>query len=244
MHDRVRGPGALQQVLHNTGALREQAVEAGSGLPKYIVNFCLSEHNPDGLPGMLRVAREIGAQVVNVEFREHVPASRGAVFEALLRQEFGVEPRGAWTGYAYGGDLAALVPAVDQVYALLRRQRLLPRPPLLTVIPAGLTRQQARQFFTDYDQTFGIGACLMPSYCVRVQSNGDLLPCTSHPDIVAGNVFDHGFEDVYHGALCSQVRRHLERQLFPVCNRCCGLFLPKYVTRRLGGPFQATPAGR
>jgi hypothetical protein len=65
----------------------------------------------------------------------------------------------------------------------------------------------------------------MPFYWARVHSNGDLIYCPGHPDVVAGNVFRGGFTPALNSEVSVKFRRHILHNRMPICNRCCGLYM-------------------
>ena len=77
----------------------------------------------------------------------------------------------------------------------------------------------------------------MPSLFMRVHSSGAMSYCPGYADICPGNVFEDDFDRLYHGPLSQKFRAYVEKQLLPVCNRCCGLYAVAGATKRLGGRF-------
>jgi len=65
----------------------------------------------------------------------------------------------------------------------------------------------------------------MPFYWARVHSNGDLIYCPGHPDIIAGNAFRDGFMEAFNSETSIKFRRHILHNRLPICNRCCGLYM-------------------
>jgi len=65
----------------------------------------------------------------------------------------------------------------------------------------------------------------MPFYWARVHSNGDMIFCPGHPDIIVGNVYRDGFMSAFNSERSIALRRHILNNRFPICNRCCGLYI-------------------
>ncbi|UCE21740.1 MAG: SPASM domain-containing protein, partial [Candidatus Aminicenantes bacterium] len=80
-------------------------------------------------------------------------------------------------------------------------------------------------YFFNNNEVFGHDSCFMPFYWARILSNGDLIYCPGHPDIIAGNVFKDGFDSVFNSRISVQFRKHILHNRFPICNRCCGLYM-------------------
>ena len=232
-NDRIRGEGTTETIIRGVKALGQACRERGTGRPKIIINYCVNEHNPEDVDEVLDIAREIGARFVNYNLRWFLPRHRGEAYDRYLCG-IGVRPSGAWTGWVTDHSFEGIETALDCVYSLARSwsRRLL--PPFVSILPRDLSRNQASRFYHDYDALFGLESCVMPSYWIRIHSNGDLIYCPGHPDIIPGNVFEDDFDSIYRGFLSRTLRERVERDLLDICNRCCGLYMTYSATRRLG----------
>ena len=71
-NDRIRGQGVSARIMENVRELRARCHAQHTGDPKLLVNYCLSEHNPDDIDGVLQVARQMGAMLVMVHRVQHM----------------------------------------------------------------------------------------------------------------------------------------------------------------------------
>ncbi len=236
-NDRIRGKGTTEKIIKNIRALRAKCAEMGTGLPKILVNYCVNEHNPDDIDSIGRVAKEVGALAVNYNLRWFMPERSGLAYNEMLQSEFNVKPTNAWTGWMTHHPFDRIDGAIDRIYDKRRNRALVPVSPYYAMLPKGLTRDQAKAFYNNYDETFGIKSCIMPSYWARVHASGELIYCPGHPDIVPGNVFTEDFRDIFLNKISTQLRRRVEKNLMPICNRCCGLYMTYPATRMLGKGF-------
>lgn len=236
-HDNIRGQGTLAKVRKGMMELRSFSREVGTGLPKIIINYCVNEHNPEDIDEISKVARELRALVVNYNLRWYLPKEKGEEYDRLLKDEFKVQPTRAWTGWVTNHSFSKIDIALDRVYSKAKAQFWKPRFPFYSILPAGLSLKQAKAFYHDYNELFGIRSCIMPSAWLRIHSNGDLIYCPGHPDIVPGNVFKQDIREIFLNEISRKLRRKVEKNLLPICNRCCGLYMTKEATRFLGQGF-------
>jgi len=231
-NDRIRGEGITEKIKHSADALKVECKKLKVGNPKFIVNYCLSEHNPDAVDDVAKVAKQVGATFVNYNLRWFMPEEKGLAYDQMLEQEFQARPTHAWRGWVVDKPFEATIEqAIDRVYDKMKWFHYLKGPPFFTMIPKFLSRQQAKTFYHEYEELFGIKSCIMPSYWARIHSSGELIYCPGHPDIVPGNVFESPFEEVYHNAVSNKLRKKVEKELMPICNRCCGLYMTYTATR-------------
>ena len=169
--------------------------------------------------------------------RWFLPEKKGHEYNRVLETEFGVKPTNAWTGWVTTNSFEKINDAIDRIYDKTRTQFFRPRAPLFSIMPTMLSRAQAKSFYQDYDEVFGITSCIMPSAWLRVHSTGELIYCPGHPDLIPGNVFTGDIREIYLNEMSTKLRKRVEKELLPICNRCCGLYMTHHATRRLGKGF-------
>jgi MoaA/NifB/PqqE/SkfB family radical SAM enzyme len=225
-HDRVRGQGNFRRSARALAALYELRRRSGLPLPMVVMSFVVCEWTTDKIETAYDVARELGVFGLNYTMRYFLPPEAGPDYEAQLRDTFGVRSSGAWKGWVSGShdahDYGAGAAALERV---LRRRRLRLSPPFVFVLPRGLRGRRLLQYFDDYYEVFGNQSCFMPFYWARVHSNGDMIFCPGHPDIIVGNVFRDGMLEAFNSEQAVALRKHVLNNRFPICNRCCGLYI-------------------
>jgi MoaA/NifB/PqqE/SkfB family radical SAM enzyme len=231
-HDRVRGQGNFKRSSDGLAALFDLRRRSGLPLPLVVMGFVVCEWTTDKIETAYRVARELGVFGINYTMRYFLPEKAGADYELELEERFGVHSSGAWRGWVspshashdYTGAAASLA-------RILKRRRFRLSPPFVFVLPRKLHGRRLLQYFEDYYNVFGNDSCFMPFYWARVHSNGDMIFCPGHPDIIVGNVFRDGFMSAFNSPHSIELRKHVLNNRFPICNRCCGLYIT-YAGRR------------
>jgi MoaA/NifB/PqqE/SkfB family radical SAM enzyme len=225
-HDKVRGKGNFRRSAQALASLFDLRRRLGLPLPMVVMSFVVCEWTTDKIETAYRVARELGVFGLNYTMRYFLPPEAGVDYERQLADHFGVRSSGAWRGWVSPSHARHdYTEAADALERVLRRQRFRLAPPFVFVLPRGLRGRRLLQYFEDYYEVFGNESCFMPFYWARVHSNGDMIFCPGHPDIIVGNVFRDGFMDAFNSEQSVALRKHVLNNRFPICNRCCGLFV-------------------
>ena len=232
-NDGIRGEGTTSKIINSLSKLTQECLSRKKGIPHIIINYCLSEYNTHCVESVVSLARKLNAMALNYNFRWFLTEEAGEAYDATLREQFQVKPTGAWRGWLAPKPVQGIDSALKKIYRM-RHQKWFP---LVTLLPSGLSFSQAIEFYKNYDETFGITSCIMPSFQTRIHSNGDMVFCPGHPDIIPGNVFSDDFETVYHGALAGKLRKKVEEELLPICNRCCGIYMNHRAAEKLGAGY-------
>ena len=243
-HDRIRGQGTFQIIKRSMMQLFELRRNLGVPPPLIIMSTVVCEWTTDVVEKAYHVARELGVFILNYNFRYFMPEAAGLAYEKHLQEEFGLQSSGAWRGWVVADyEKLDFSEVADKVRRLLRAQRFRMRPPFVVTGPSQLRGRDYDKWFSDYLNTFGNESCFMPFYWARVHANGDLIFCPGHPDIIAGNVFRDGFMESFNSETAVKFRKHILENRFPICNRCCGLYMTnparpfeQKARRRLGLP--------
>lgn len=233
-HDKIRGKGVAEKVIESVRLFREECIKQNMGTPKIIVNYCVCEHNLEDIEHIINLAKELKAWLVNYNYRWFMPEKVGVAYDKLLENEFKIKPTQTWTGWVVSKpfDDEGMDKTLEHLFKRLKKIKLF--PPYLTRLPKFLNLEQSKSYYRDHNEVFGIRSCIMPSYWSRIHSSGEMIYCPGHPDIVPGNVFEKSFLEIYFNETSTQLRKHVEEKLLPICNRCCGLYMTYPATKLLG----------
>ena len=225
-HDRIRGKGTFQKIKDGMTRLFDLRRSRGVPPPLVVMSIVVCEWTTGVVEKAYDVARELGVFMLNYNFRYFMPEAAGLAYEQHLQDEFGLKSSGAWRGWVVPGyERLDYRESAEKVRRLLRAKRFKLGPPYVITGPSQLRGKDYEHWFTDYLNTFGNESCFMPFYWARVHANGDLIFCPGHPDIIAGNVFRDGFMESFNSAMAVKFRKHILQNRFPICNRCCGLYM-------------------
>ena len=225
-HDQIRGAGAFRAMQDGVRALVAATRRASGRRPLLFMNCTLSEFTaPDDIEATLQVARRLGFLVLNFTFRWFVTEAAGRAFDAQLAHDFGVTaPSQTWRGFLGEVDRVQAAPLAQALGRVLRHRigppwlRVTPRLPRIDAVNVG-------RYFADYQHTFGRERCLYPFYAPRIHANGDVVYCWGFRDPVVGNINDSTLAQACASPTADCLRRRSLQGRFPVCSRCCGLFL-------------------
>ena len=232
-HDQIRGKGRFRQAADAMAALFEMRRSRGLPLPVVIMSYTVCELNGDTTSLAYSVASSLNALVINYNMRWFLTEEVGIAYERHLEDHFGVKSTGAWRGWISEHRDHDYGDTASQLARLVRSKRFKLSPPYVVTTPAKLGGDDFRAYFADYLEVFGRDSCFMPFYWARIHANGDLIFCPGHPDIIAGNVFRDGFVPAFNSETTIKFRKHILHNRFPICNRCCGLYMTKP-----GRPFE------
>jgi len=234
-HDNIRGKGNFNKIIQGVNQLNQYCIDKKTGRLKIIINFCLSEFNYQCIEEIYNIAKDISCVALNYNFRWFMPKSAGQEYDRFLHEQWNLPSSGAWKGWVATEPMDVISEKINTLYKFQKKHKW--HLPFITFLPRGLTESQSRQYFLDYKQLFGIKSCIMPSYQIRIHSKGEAIFCPGHPDVSLGNVFEQDFDDVYLGKNANRLRKHVEKELLPICNRCCGLYMTYTATQKLGKGF-------
>jgi MoaA/NifB/PqqE/SkfB family radical SAM enzyme len=247
-HDRIRGQGTFQKIKEGMTQLFSLRRSRGMPPPLVVMSTVVCETTTDVVEKAYEVARGLGVFMLNYNFRYFMPEAAGLAYEKHLQENFGVQSSGAWRGWVVPDfEKYDYREVVEKARRLLQANRFKMSPPYVVSGPSQLRGKDYDHWFTDYLNTFGNESCFMPFYWARVHANGDLIFCPGHPDIIAGNVFRDGFMESFNSETAVKFRKHILKNRFPICNRCCGLYMTnparpfeQKARRRLNLPKEVT----
>jgi radical SAM protein with 4Fe4S-binding SPASM domain len=232
LHDSIRGQdGSFERAAQGVRDVARARARLGRVHPVLLGIFPITELNVDAVDETMAALDGLPLDGVNVGLRWFVPTEAGDAYEAVMRDELGVEAR-SWRGFefSWSADEDARSPRMQRLVGQLqglRRRRLLAatrRRPWVTFTP-GLAPHQVPSYLTQHSPTFGHDLCPVAWYFAQVQPDGDVAFCGDFPDYVIGNVRTSSFREIWTGARATAFRERLRRAPLPICSRCCGSFV-------------------
>lgn len=230
-HDKIRGNGRYDEAKDGLAALFDSRRRAGIPLPMTFMNIVVCEWTTDIMEKAFDAAHDIGAFCLHYNMRWFVTEEIGQAYEKDLQTHFKITSTGAWKGWVSNPADYNYKPTAAALASIKKKKRFRISPPLVVTLPEHLKGKDFETYFYDYTDVFGCETCFMPFYWSRIHSNGDLVYCPGHPDIVGGNVFRDGLAEAFNSQLTIKFRKHILHHRFPICNRCCGLYMPWHARR-------------
>ncbi len=222
VHDAVRGQAdAFRKTREGLAALvaaRERRRHPG---PIITVNCVISKATLGTLDQMVPLVHEIGADILQIQHTIFNSAANIRRHNQALSPEFaaaqGLElaPPSIPEGEYYASEITAA--DMPQLRDQLEQARRLAQNRLdlhfLPKLPADLLEP----YYLDLAHPFP-PVCHAPWKGLRIMPDGTVSPCLH---LVAGNIAEQPFAEIWNGPPMRRFRQILSRRLFPGCARCC-----------------------
>ncbi len=226
VHDQVRGlSGVFHQVQTGIRALQEEKKMQGRTTPVLRVRGTITPDNFEHIHELPAIAREFEADSLNFNWTWFTTYESGTAHERLMKQLFNIEAvswRPFETDVIMDPEKRRQFDGIRQELQQLFRNR----EKILITLSPGIKPEQVERYYTDIHETFGSDRCYSVWLKSYVLPNGDVTPCPDYPDYICGNITQSRFMDIWNGDRYRAWRRELKkRKLFPICYRCCDLYL-------------------
>lgn len=221
VHDAIRGVShTFRRIKQGILELDQLKRRSQAKAPQIVVNFTLSPLNHARILETLDTLEGFPIQALMISHLWYTTQELGERHQQLFQEAFRAEAR-SWRGFlreVSGIDLAALT---QQLQAAALRKSRFP----ITWVPR-LTGEEIGSYYQDPSNCLNRHRCLVPWRTMAILPNGDVTPCSDRPDFIVGNIREKGIKAIWHSPRYHLFRKVLkERGLFPLCTRCCELFL-------------------
>jgi radical SAM protein with 4Fe4S-binding SPASM domain len=226
VHDQVRGlAGTFKLMEAGIKALQQEKQKRNVQKPVIRIRGTVSPENFEHIYSLTEIARGFGADSLNFNWTWFTTHETGEAHQRLMKHLFGIN---AISWRPFETDVI-MDPEkrrrFDGIRTELKKLQNNNEEFLITMSPV-IKPEQVESYYTDIRNTFSCDRC----YSVWVKSyvlpNGDITPCPDYPDYIAGNLLQNDFMDIWNGEKYVLWRQELKKhKLFPVCYRCCDLFL-------------------
>jgi len=223
IHDKIRGvPGTFGKVIEGLRLLRECRLKSGQRKPMVKAIFTISEMNQDKLEEPLHLLEESGLFDAVIFFLGTFTTEKiGRATDRIFREYLGCESS-SWKDFvgALGKVDPEKVKTFMEIVSSRNRKNFLP----VFFIPS-LASKEVEDYYSRPASFMGRKACYSPWLTLEIRPNGDATFCPDFPDYIIGNILEEPFEKIWNGEKAHKFRRLLiEKGLFPLCSRCCGLY--------------------
>ncbi len=226
VHDQVRGlPGTFALVEKGIQAIHEEKKKRRVRKPVIRIRGTISPENFPYIHGLVGIAKRLGADSLNFNWTWFTTKQTGTAHQRMMKKLFDTDAV-SWIPY----EMDVIMDPEKRTKFDGIRQELLKLQNDGADIPISMSPhikpEQVESYYTNITNTFGSDKCFSVWIKSYVLPNGDVTPCPDFPDYITGNILQEKFMDIWNGERYRQWRIELKkRKLFPICYRCCDLFL-------------------
>jgi MoaA/NifB/PqqE/SkfB family radical SAM enzyme len=222
VHDAIRGQeGAFQKTCAGIKALVAARGRQRSPGPIILINCVISKASLPTLDHMAPLARELGADILQIQHTIFNTAANVQRHNRALSPEFAAQagldlaPPSIPEGEYYESEItpADLPGLLDQ----LREVRRLAKDRLKLLLLPNLPPDLLTPYYLDLAHPFPQVCNALWKNC-RILPDGTVSPCLH---MVIGNITAQPFAEIWNGPRMRGFRQIISRRLFPGCARCC-----------------------
>jgi radical SAM protein with 4Fe4S-binding SPASM domain len=204
----IRNSSKFNRIVQNLRAFLKLQKKRRAVTPRLSMWFLGTKENIAELPGLLRLAAEIGIVEVHLQrlvyFQDH-------------------------EGYGLARREKTLRGPNDEVLQLIHDSRLLAAQLGIRFNASGLS-SPIESVQADSTAKLPWRKCYRPQTLMYITANGNVLPCCISPfstvdysSIILGNVFESSLEEIWSGPKYTYFREQLQTETPPKCCRGCGV---------------------
>ncbi len=207
-YQKIRGSDRFEQIVENLKSLRLLQNQHRVTYPKLSLWFLGTRDNLAELPGLIRLAAEIGIEEVHLQ--------RLVYFQDDA-------------GYGVARAAKSLQDTTDGSSELIAASQKLATRHGIRFSASGQS-EPADSLHGEADAKLPWSKCYRPQTLMYITANGNVLPCCISPfstvdydSIILGNVFENSLEDIWLGSKYVTFRKQHQSARPPKCCRGCGV---------------------
>ncbi len=226
VHDEVRGlKGTFHLVKTGIQMIQQMKKERGVKKPIIRVRGTISPWNFEYIHSLIDISKDLGANSLNFNWTWFTTKETGTAHQNLMKHLFDTDAQ-SWIPYEMDvimdkekrEKFDGIKQELEKIY---NNDSSLP----ISMSPF-LKPDQVDDYYSNIRETFGHKDCFSIYTKSYILPNGDVTPCPDFPDFIAGNILENPFLDVWNGERYRNWRLEIKKRgLFPICYRCCDLFL-------------------
>jgi radical SAM protein with 4Fe4S-binding SPASM domain len=204
----IRNSDKFDRIVQNLRTFLKLQKKRRTATPRLSIWFLGTKENIAELPGLLRLAAEIGIEEIHLQrlvyFQDH-------------------------DGYGVARREKTLRDSNDEALELIHNSGLLAARLGIRFNASGLGNP-LESVQTDSAATLPWSKCYRPQTLMYITANGNVLPCCISPfstidysSIILGNVFETSLEEIWSGPKYTYFREQLQTETPPKCCRGCGV---------------------
>jgi radical SAM protein with 4Fe4S-binding SPASM domain len=204
----IRNSNKFNRIVQNLRSFLKLQKKRRTVTPRLSIWFLGTKENIAELPGLLRLAAELGIGEIHLQrlvyFQDH-------------------------DGYGVARCEKTLQGSNDEVLELIHSSRLLAAQLGIRFNASGLS-SPLESVQADSSAKMPWSKCYRPQTLMYITANGNVLPCCISPfstidysSIVLGNAFESSLEEIWLGPKYTDFRERLQTETPPKCCRGCGV---------------------
>ena len=219
VHDQIRGKvGTFDRVMAGIEAVRKQKEYFHALAPFVVISATISQDNAGNFDDVFKVCEEIDADAMIMYYSYFQTEESCREHEEFMREKLDTNPI-SQRGFLWGHDKIDTAAVVETVKRIKAR-----RWPFAYVFAPELTYDEIPRYYTEQQNAFGYGRCIVPWSMTEILPNGDVVTCRDYPDYKVGNIKEDSILKIWNGERYRRFRTVLKQDgPLPVCSRCCGL---------------------
>lgn len=221
-HNAIRGyHNAYQVTQKGIANVLEARKKYNSPYPMILLSCVLSTENQDKLPEMSRVAKEMGADWLNLQFLNYLTPQRTLAAHNIAKSKFGIEEK-PWEGFE--------IPDLTKIDCDLMSRNLekvkKEAPCPVSVMKIGGTDPKSLHRFHYTDDIIKNHICHMPFTYAFIVPQGKSVFCIDYPYYFYGDLRKEKLSEAWQGEKATKFReqyvKHFKEngKVFPMCIRC------------------------
>jgi radical SAM protein with 4Fe4S-binding SPASM domain len=219
-HDNIRGfAGAFDRTMAAVRELKVERKRQKKAKPFITFTSVITAENQGNFDEIYELGAGAGIDLMLSVCSWFQTAESGRRQTEILESRMGITPW-SWKGYLLDVDKIDGTVVRDT----MRRIKARKWPFHYKFFPM-IDDEEIHAFFHDHSNTFGKTRCTAPWVSAEILPNGDVANCRDYPDVVAGNIKDTPFLELWNKGRLVEFRKLLIEHggALPVCNRCHGL---------------------
>ncbi len=195
------------------------AARRAAGRPVPVVEVCmtLTPENQGSIWAAYEAAKTMGVDVFHLQFGIFVTEAQERESSKMFLEAFGYEPR-YWKGFVR--DVSSM--DAESIKSQVKRIRADARA-------SGKMRYRqspsyefdVRNYYESPGDRLGRAPCDVPKRYMQIMPDGGVGLCMDFPDVIAGNVREQDWRNIWANDICEKYRRMAAERRPPACNRCC-----------------------
>lgn len=207
-YQKIRGSDQFEQIVANLKSLRLFQKQRQVTLPRLSLWFLGTRDNISELPGLIKLAAQIGIEEVYLQRLVYFQDDEG---------------------YGVARSAKTLQNAADGSSKLIKESQVLATSLGIRFNASGQS-EPAKSLHGEIEAKLPWSKCYRPMTLIYITANGNVLPCCISPfatvdyeSIILGNVFEDALEEIWRGSKYTSFRKQHQTSAPPKCCRGCGI---------------------